>query len=267
MLDGFLAENYRMDHMGVKENFERVRALLGYEAGRNGLKEVMGVTSFSSVYKALMPVQQSKLSKLSGEDFDELLRNGSVISIAFAYPEHAIDSITVGSEGNYDMEKWNVYAREYIRLNEALNEASTRIASELGGVAIPATTEGIAAKISHVEDYYPLVVSHRVAAEQSGVGWRGKNELIVNPRFSCAIRLASVLTTLPMRRTPPTTMGCGNCHACLDVCPYLRNKERLRNYREQCRLYIVSLGLVSDVCGKCVKACYRESVHRDGFKL
>jgi epoxyqueuosine reductase QueG len=256
-----------MDHMGAEENFERVRTLLGDEAGRYGLKEVTGVAAFSSVYKALMPVQQGRLGKLSGDDFEELLRNGSVISIAFAYPEHAIDFIAVGSEGSYDREKWNVYAREYIRLNDALNGTSTRIASELGGVAIPATTEDIATTISHVEDYYPIVVSHRVAAEQSGVGWRGKNELVVNPRFSCAIRLASVLTTLPLRRTPPTTMGCGDCHACLDACPILRSKEELQNYREQCRRYLVSLGLVSDVCGKCVKACYRESIHRDRFRL
>jgi epoxyqueuosine reductase QueG len=253
--------------MGAGGNFERVRALLGEEACRHGLREVMGVASFSSVYRALMPVQQARLREFSGDGFDELIRDGSVVSIAFAYPEYAVVSIAVGSEGSYDRERWNVYAREYMRLNGALNEASARIASEIGGVAIPATSEGIAAKISHVEDYYPLVVSHRVAAEQSGVGWRGKNELIVNPRFSCAVRLASVLTTLPLRRTPPTTMGCGDCYACLDVCPYLRNKEELRNYREQCRLYLVSLGLVSDVCGKCVKACYRDSVYRDQFKL
>ena len=253
--------------MVSEENFGNTRALLRKEAGRRGLKDAMGVASFESAYKALMPVQQKKLRELSGDGFEELLRDGSIISIAFAYPEHAIDSIAVGSEGSYNRERWNVYAREYMRLNEDLNETSARIASEIGGVTIPATSEGIAAEISCVEDYYPLVVSHRVAAEQSGVGWRGKNELIVNPKFSCAIRLASVLTTLPMRRTPPTTMGCGDCHACMDDCPYLRNKERLRNYREQCRLYIVSLGLVSDVCGKCVRACYRESVYRDGFKL
>jgi epoxyqueuosine reductase QueG len=253
--------------MDVDGNSERVRVLLMEEAGRHNLEEVMGVAPFASVYKALMPVQQGRLRELSGDGFDELLRDGSIISIAFAYPEHAVDSIAVGSEGSYDKERWNIYAREYIRLNEALNEASARIASEIGGVAIPATMTGITTKISHVEDYYPLVVSHRVAAEQSGVGWRGKNELIVNPQFSCAIRLASVLTTLPLRRTPPTTMGCGDCHACLDACPILRNKEKLRNYREQCRLYLVHLGLVSDVCGKCVKACYRDSVYRDQFKL
>lgn len=256
-----------LSNMDVNENSKRVRALLGEEAGRHGLGKALGVAPFSSVYNALMPVQKDKLRELSGDGFDELLQDGSVVSIAFAYPEHAIDSIAVGSEGNYDRERWNVYAREYMRLNGALNEASARIASEIGGVAIPATSEGIAAKISHVEDYYPLVVSHRVAAEQSGVGWRGKNELIVNPRFSCAVRLASVLTTLPLRRTPPTTLGCGDCHACLDVCPYLRNKEELQNYREQCRRYLVHLGLVSDVCGKCMKACYRDSVYRDQFKL
>jgi hypothetical protein len=83
-LTGFSAENHRMDHMGVEENFERVRALLGEEVGRYGLKEVMGVASFSSVYKALMPVQRVRLRKFSGDSFDELLKNGSIVSIAFA---------------------------------------------------------------------------------------------------------------------------------------------------------------------------------------
>jgi len=253
--------------MGVDKNFSWVHMLLREEADRHGLKEAMGVASFSSVQRALLPVQQEKLREYSGRRFEELMQGGSVVNIAFAYPEYAVDSIAVGSEGRYDKERWNVYAREYDRLNEALNETSARIASQIDGVAIPATTEGLAAKISHVEGYYPLVVSHRVAAEQSGVGWRGKNELIVNPSFSCAIRLASILTTLPMRRTAPTAMGCGDCHACIDVCPFLRNKDSLPNYREQCRLYLVSLGLVSDVCGKCVKACYRESIHRDQFRL
>jgi epoxyqueuosine reductase QueG len=253
--------------MGEEGNLGLVRTLLGKEASRHGLREALGVALFPSVYGALMPVQQERLRKYSGYSFDELIKDGSVVSIAFAYPEHAIDSIAVGSEGGYDRERWNVYAREYIRLNDALDETSTRIASEIGGVAIPATIEGIAAEIGHVEDYYPLVVSHRVAAEQSGVGWRGKNGLIVNPEFSCAIRLASVLTTLPMMKTPPTRMGCGECHACLDACPILGNKEKLPNYREQCRLYIASLSLVSDVCGKCVMACYRESIYRDQFRL
>jgi len=141
------------------------------------------------------------------------------------------------------------------------------MAERIGGISIPATAAGIATEIEHVEKYYPLVVSHRVAAELSGVGWRGKNELIVNPKYSCAIRLASIITDMPLERTEPLQDGCGDCTVCLDACPFLANKDRLENYREQCRRYIVSLGLEHEVCGKCIKACYMESVNRDAFQL
>ncbi len=106
-----------------------------------------------------------------------------------------------------------------------------------------------------------------MAAELSGIGWRGKNELIVNPAHSCAIRLASVITDMPLERTDPIPDGCGECRACLDACTFLDNKDKLENYREQCRRYIVSLGLEHEVCGKCIKACFREGVHRDAFRL
>jgi epoxyqueuosine reductase QueG len=99
------------------------------------------------------------------------------------------------------------------------------------------------------------------------VGWRGKNELVVNPVFSCAMRLASVVTETTLERTPTIGKGCGDCRACLDACPILSSKDRLENYRELCRRYIVSLGLDSDVCGKCIKACYRNSIYGDQYRL
>ncbi len=58
--------------------------------------------------------------------------------------------------------------------------------------------EEIIEKVDHVSDYYGMVVSHRVVAENAGIGWRGKNQLIVNERYSCAIRLASVILSLPL---------------------------------------------------------------------
>jgi epoxyqueuosine reductase QueG len=121
--------------------------------------------------------------------------------------------------------------------------------------------------VKHVEEYYPTTVSHRVAAELSGVGWRGKNELIVNPRFSCAIRLATILTKTPLEATPPSTMSCGECRACLDACKFLEHKGKLDNYREQCRRYLLYLNLEEEVCGKCIKACYKKSIYKDKFKL
>jgi epoxyqueuosine reductase QueG len=192
---------------------------------------------------------------------------GSIICIAFAYSENAINAIGVKKKNAYDKERWNFYSEEYIRLNNALNKTAKKIATEINGIAIPATVTNRASEICQVEDYYAIAISHRVIAEQSGVGWRGKNELIVNPVLSCAIRMASIITDIPIEKTSPILNSCGDCNACLDVCSFLRVKERLKNYREQCKRYISSLNLHSEVCGKCIKACYFDIVYRDHFSL
>jgi epoxyqueuosine reductase QueG len=248
-------------------NLAAVHRDLEDEAVRHGLRCHLGVAPFREVHERLLPVQRAKLRDITGERFDSFMEGGSFISIALAYPEDAISAIAVEKGGGFDLDAWGFYSEWYDHLNKALNETSSNMAERIGGVSIPATTSGMITVIEHVEDYYPLVVSHRVAAELSGVGWRGKNELIVNPTYSCAIRLASVITDMPLERTEPVPDGCRECRACLDACPFLENKDILENYREQCRRYIVSLALEHEVCGKCIKACYKESVHRDAFQL
>jgi hypothetical protein len=266
-LKPFILKGATQTEMMGDSNLETVRRYLEADASRHGLRCFLGVAPFRDVHDGLLSVQRTKLRVIAGERFDSFMEGGSFISIAFAYPEAAIDAIAVDVGGGFDLDAWGFYSDGYHRLNQALNETSSVMAERIGGISIPATTSGMITVIEHVEDYYPLVVSHRVAAELSGVGWRGKNELIVNPTHSCAIRLASIITDMPLERTEPIPDGCGECRACLDACPFLDNKDELENYREQCRRYIVSLGLEHEVCGKCIKACYRESVHRDAFRL
>jgi epoxyqueuosine reductase len=253
--------------ISAAKNFRRVEFLLRTEGKRRGLKSVMGVAPFKAVQGILMPIQKKRLEEIANGEFDSLMSEGSVISIAYAYPEYAIEAIAQGTEKAWDMGRWNIYARAYTRLNWALNETSEVIAKEVGGIAIQATVEGLSSRVSRVEDYYIQRVSHRVAAELSGVGWRGKNELIVNPNYSCAIRLVSVITMAPISRTPPTTQDCGECCACLDACKFLDYKDNLDNYREQCRRYLIYLNLEDEVCGKCIKACYMNSPYACNFKL
>ena len=263
----FIRNGTTQTGMTGESNLEKVRRYLEAEASRHGLRCSLGVASFREVHDGLLPVQRVKLKEFTGERFDSFMEGGSFVSIGFAYPESAIDAIAVELGGGFDMDSWSFYSDWYDRLNRALNEASSAIAENIGGISIPATMGGIATEIEHVEDYYPLVVSHRVAAELSGMGWRGKNELIVNPLYSCAFRLASTITDMPLERTEPLNDGCGECRACLDACTFLENKDKLENYREQCRRYIVSLDLEHEVCGKCIKACYKEGVHKDAFQL
>jgi epoxyqueuosine reductase QueG len=89
----------------------------------------------------------------------------------------------------------------------------------------------------------------------------------VNGKFSCALRFASVVTSLPLSHGEKIKGSCGECEACLEACVFLRNKEKLENYRESCRRYIAKLGLEKEVCGKCIKACYRHSAFSHVFTL
>lgn len=91
------------------------------------------------------------------------------------YPDGVIDNIGLMRGGVFDKEAWNIYAGWYTYLNNSLDKASGMIAEEINGVGISATTTtGLASTLSHVSEYFPRVVSHRVHAERAGIGWRGK---------------------------------------------------------------------------------------------
>jgi epoxyqueuosine reductase QueG len=248
------------------QNFHRAKTFFMDELAKIGYDGVIGAADFKKVYDGLNPIQKSRLKDLCGEHFQNLQKNGSIICLGIAYPEHVIDCIDVRfSDGTVDRHAWNIYAREYHKLNRFLNGISKDLADLFGGIFIPATVEKVTVK--SVEEYYGKTVSHRVVAECAGLGWRGKNELIVNERFSCAIRFASVIVNVPLIHGRKVKRTCGECDACLQTCSLLRNKDKLKNYRENCGKYIVQLGLEGKVCGKCIKACYRHSLFANRFKL
>ncbi len=147
---------------------------------------------------------------------------------------------------------------------------SRTIADHFNGIALTATIGGIIGEVSHVSDYFGMVVSHRAIAEQAGLGWRGKNQLIIHEKFSCAVRFASVIIPVSLEYGTPVGSRCGSCTACEDACTFIKNREKLTDYRENCRRYILFLkskGLVKDVCGKCIKACRENGIFSSRFSL
>jgi len=252
---------------GEKANMEQIRSYFNRELKSINYEGLIGVAAFVDVYNDLMPVQRDRLMEIAGMKARALMEGGSVICIAIAYPEHAIDSINVVVDGVVDKGKWNVYAREYQKINGHLDDIAEKIAHGFGSAAITATLGGLIGKVEHVSEYYPLTISHRVAAENAGLGWRGKNELIVNERYGCAIRFASIVTGLPLPRGKKVNPKCGSCRACLEACAILKNKEKLSNFRESCMRFIRSLALSDEVCGKCIKSCYRQSIFKCSFRL
>ena len=230
----------------------------------------IGATSFSVVYDELMEVQQQKLCEITGEQFEDLYKTGSIICIGVAYHDPIIDHISVKKDNEIDYPLWNQYAREYDRINKVLNRMAPIIASRFKGISLKATIGGEIGNVEHVWDYWPMVVSHRVVAENAGLGWRGKNQLIIHEKFSCAIRFASIITKIPLLHGKRMESICGDCTACEDACGFIKHRDMLPDYRENCHRYIQFLkskGIEKDICGKCIKACYRESKYQNQFSL
>jgi len=74
------------------------------------------------------------------------------------------------------------------------------------------------AAVRGVVDTAPLL--EREFAQLAGLGWIGKNTLLLNRRFGSWVFLAALLTSEPLAYDQPFETGhCGTCRACLDACP------------------------------------------------
>ena len=67
-------------------------------------------------------------------------------------------------------------------------------------------------------------IAERVFAKYAGLGWLGKNTLLLNEKLGSWFFLGVIVTTLELApslsrgETPPADL-CGNCRQCLDACP------------------------------------------------
>lgn len=151
-----------------------------------------------------------------------------------------------------------LYFHHYRQLNFFLDRAALLLSSfiqERGYRAIPIPASQVIdweAQRGHL--------SHKKIGQLAGLGWIGRNNLLVNPMLGARFRLVSILTDMPLEPDEPTDSGCGACVACLTCCPVNAIKldrekfdhracfEKLKEFRRS--------GIVGQhICGLCVKAC------------
>lgn len=62
-------------------------------------------------------------------------------------------------------------------------------------------------------------LSDRAVAERAGIGWSGKNSMVLTPELGSWIYLGEMLTNLPLPPDRQIADGCGDCTRCIDACP------------------------------------------------
>jgi epoxyqueuosine reductase len=59
----------------------------------------------------------------------------------------------------------------------------------------------------------------REAAARAGVGFYGKNTLLITNRFGSWVVLGTLISDQELEPTPPLELDCGSCTLCIDACP------------------------------------------------
>ena len=156
-----------------------------------------------------------------------------------------------------------LYLHHYRQANYILDRITFHVAAliqHMGGNALP-----IAASQIVDWDGQKGHISHKALAQAAGIGWLGRNNLIVHPEYGARIRLVSILTDLPLQTNGPVEDACGECRQCIAVCPAGAIKEQAEAFDhlgcfEKLKEFRNTYNIGQYICGVCIKACWPEEI-------
>ncbi|MBU0547536.1 MAG: 4Fe-4S binding protein [Candidatus Omnitrophica bacterium] len=157
-----------------------------------------------------------------------------------------------------DIVPTKLYFHHYKIVNSFLDHIALRLCNIIQkkgflALAIPAT---------QIIDWEKNIghLSHRKLGVLSGLGWIGRNNLLVNEKFGSQFRLASILTNMPLKIDKPKNNTCNKCMLCVNMCPSRAIKESPADFDhlkcfEKLKSFQAQRQVEQFVCGICVNVC------------
>ena len=155
--------------------------------------------------------------------------------------------------------------------NSILN-AKYKLEQILKDIEFALIEEGISYYIPPVaqqnEEELKALFSFKYAAVNAGLGWIGKNDVLITEEYGPRVRLSAVLIDYPFESGNKITESrCGSCTKCVDICPHKALKganwdistlrSDLIDYHlcnQKRSAYIESHGR-KNACGLCMVVC------------
>lgn len=131
----------------------------------------------------------------------------SIISIALAYPSRIMNppqNTKENRRGIFCRASWGIDYHHVLR--DRLEKLDVFIKSKY-----PDATTRIMVDTGELSD--------SAVAERAGIGFSGKNTLIITPEFGSFVYLGELITNIPFVPDKPLEDSCGDCRICLDACP------------------------------------------------
>lgn len=195
---------------------------------------------------------------MTGLSYDGLDRT---VALAVPLPAETVEGIAAGP------------TREYFQQYHALNEKLDHLAETAAEYIVQHGFRAVAQTTTVVVENagYHTAVPHKTCCTRAGLGWIGKNALLVTPEYGSAVRLSSVLTDgeFDSYGQAIDVSRCGSCKNCTESCPgkaitgtlwdITTEREHLVDV-EACRKAARKLAAERiqeeiTLCGKCIQVC------------
>lgn len=152
----------------------------------------------------------------------------------------------------------SLYFHHYRQMNFFLDRGALLVADHIQKRG----SRSLAVAASQIVDWerQRAHLSHKHVGRAAGLGWLGRNNLLVNPELGARFRLVTVLTDMPLEPDTPLDRDCGACRACAKACPAGAIKDTREAFDHQACYETLKefrkKGYTTQfICGICVRDC------------